>query len=291
MRTAKTKRSTRTRSIRKHSIDKPSSVLHQQFSEIAILLVRILKGLGFDDKAIMREFSKAAVRQKPRPLRAVPVDLAYCSRILARWAEDPDYINEYGRPRDLYGHRGPGTFHALVESELPGESPKDCLRTLLATGSVIRLPRGLIRWRSRTALGLHGRNVFGQEVLRPLTALLATLESNLAQPTTRSRDDTFQRGVCGFEIPEAGMASLRRLIEHHGMGFIELVDNWLSQQSRAPSDGKSPKVRPYVGVFMIADVRQGARRVIKRRAASRRIKRLSKSCLTRVQAVEHRAGG
>jgi hypothetical protein len=236
----------------------PSHTVRLQVSEIARLLVRVLKILGFADGHIIREIGEAACRERPRPLRAeVSEDLAYCARLLARWAEDPSYINKDGRPRDLKESGGTSSFYELVEDELTGEDPKRCLQVLLATRSVIRLPTGLLRWRSRTALGFSGRSIYAQEFLRPLTALLATLESNLARPPGASRGHTFQRGVCGFEVPERCIPDLHRIVERHGMGFIEVVDNRLNQQSREPSQG-SRMVRPYVGVFMIGDVRQRA---------------------------------
>jgi hypothetical protein len=177
--------------------------------------------------------------------------LGYLARVLARWAEDPRFVTEQGRPSDL-PEKGGLSFAFLVAEEIPGEDASRCLEALLATGSVVRLKNGLLRWRRRAAISRCATNML--EVLRPLRALLMNLQPIAvlgSAPTT-----SFMRGVSGFEVTERDVVDLCALLEHHGMMLLELVDNFLSQRARANARLRSKRtrfVRPYVGIVMSSD--------------------------------------
>jgi len=208
---------------------------------------------GFSEIEIVRAIVDAAAREKPRALRQAVGDLGVWARVLARWAEDPQFASEAGVPLDL-SERGPGiSFHRLVAAELPGAAAEDGLAVLLATRSITRLANGLLRWRSRTAIGHKGHMIFVDEYLRPLRALLVTLEDNLNHRVSGRSDLTFARGISGLDIPETELEELRRIVESQGMIFIEAIDNWLKARatdSRQRTARKSRIAHPYIGVFM-----------------------------------------
>jgi hypothetical protein len=222
--------------------------------EIATLLVHVLELAGFEVADISRQVALAARKYRPRGYRPSTSNLGYWARVLARWAEDPLFTSEQGRPLDLpeYGLRC--SFSALVGSELPGENPQRCLQTLLATRSVTRLPNGRLRWRSRAAISPQGLN--GIEAVRALRALLTNLQPRPERTAERGRVARFTRTVSGFEISQRDAADLRVFVESQGMMFLETVDNWLRRRAEGRKHANASGgrlVRPYVGLIMAAD--------------------------------------
>jgi hypothetical protein len=216
----------------------------------------MLKAMGFTSEQIVEEIKTVAARERPSRRKAAFGNLSYWARVLARWAEDPRYTSEQGLPRDLPRRGQNPSFGSLVTEELPGADPEEGLRILLATGSVMRLPNGLLRWRRRTAIGHNEQIIFLDAYLRPLRALLVNLEGNLTQRVAPTAREDFVRSISGFEVAESDVVDLRRLLDTQGMMFIEMVDNWLKRRSArrtGSNGGAGHPVRPYVGVFMTKD--------------------------------------
>jgi len=241
--------------------------LDRHLIEIAAYFVQVLRLIGYSDKRIVDEIVAATSRQRPARTAPATPHLGYWARVLARWAEDPRFVNDQGIPRDLRLN-GPNSFTSLVEAELPGEDPRQSLRVLTGTHAITRLPDGRLRWRSRAAISGEVMNV--AEVLRPLRSLLINL-----QAPYDARVRPFTRGVSGFSITHRDAIDLRRLIEVQGMMFLEVVDNWLRQRAvlRArvrPRKSAPPSrlVRPFVGLIMNSngDLPTRPRVVVGRRA-------------------------
>jgi hypothetical protein len=125
----------------------------------------------------------------------------------------------------------------------------------LATGAIIRLPNGQLRWRERAALakGADSGVVLADEYLRPLRALLLALQTNLLRRANGVPMGAFQMGVSGFEISQDDMADLQGFVGRHGTALLEIVDDWIAQrQQERQRSGRTPQesVRPYLGLYL-----------------------------------------
>jgi len=240
------------KSTSRHAVRSGSAALSGiTTAEVLEPLLWLLDAVGVSRREVL-----ATVRSFPSVKLPVPVtvvrgqQLEYWSRILDLWASNTRFIGPDGRPRDLPFSAGDPSFSDLVAIELPGERPADCRDTLMAVGSIIRLPNGHLRWRERTALayGAASGVILADEYLRPLRALLLVLQSNLLRPEV-----AFQRAVTGFEISKEDMAELNSFVARHGTALLETVDDWLvhRRQERERS-GRTLKasVRPYLGLYL-----------------------------------------
>ena len=228
------------------SADIERYLLERYLQEVALLFHQVFANFGVKSARAPRSGKSL----QPKGLAAA-AHLGYLARVLARWAEDPRYVNDQGKPRDL-SEGGDSSFASLVTEEIPGEDAGQCLAALLETGSVVRLRNGLLRWRRWAAISRSSTNVL--ELLRPVRALLMVLQP--AAVLGRAPISSFARGVSGFEVAEEDIPDLNALLEHHGMMFLELVDNFLSRRARARVQQRRKRtrlVRPYVGIVMSAD--------------------------------------
>jgi hypothetical protein len=212
-----------------------------------------LDAVGVSRREVLATVRSLPAVKLPVPVTVVRGQLEYWSRILVRWSADTRFIGPEGRPRDLPFVAGSPSFSDLVAIELPGERPADCRDTLLAIGSIIRLPNGQLRWRERSALayGAASGVILADEYLRPLRALLLVLQSNLLRPEV-----AFQRAVSGFEISEEDMAELNSFVARHATALLETVDDWLAhrrQERQRSGRTLQRSVRPYLGLYLSVD--------------------------------------
>jgi hypothetical protein len=141
---------------------------------------------------------------------------------------------------------------------LPRERPALCRDILLATGAIIRLPSGRLRWRERAAVagGADSGVVLADEYLRPLRALLLALQTNLLRRAKDTPMVAFQMGVSGFEISQDDMADLQSFVARHGSALLETVDDWIAhrlQERQRSARNRQESVRPYLGLYLSAE--------------------------------------
>ena len=227
-------------------------------SEVLEPLLRLLHVMGVSRSEVLGLVRKIPIVRIRTPVRVVRGRLEYWSRAVTRWASDPRFLGTDGRPRDLAFSIGEPSFSTLVALALPRERADLCRDILLATGAIIRLPGGKLRWRERAALA-HGAEsgfVLADEYLRPLRALLLALQTNLLRRAKGTQPIAFQMGVSGFEISQEDMSELHRFVDRHGTAFLETVDDWISnrvQERQRNGDFPSDPVRPYLGLYLCTD--------------------------------------
>lgn len=225
-------------------------------AEVLEPLLWLLDAVGVSRREVLATVRSFPSVKLPVPVTVVRGQLEYWSRILDRWAADTRFIGPDGRPRDLPFFAGDPSFADLVGIELPGERPADCRDTLMAIGSVIRLPNGHLRWRERTALayGAASGVIFADEYLRPLRALLLVLQSNLLRSEVG-----FQRAVSGFEVSKEEVPELNSFVARHGTALLETVDDWLAhrrQERERSGQELQASVRPYLGLYLSMDIEE-----------------------------------
>ena len=120
--------------------------------EVLEPLLRLLQVMGVSRKEVLAVVRKLPIVKLAAPVTVVRGRLEYWSQAVMRWAADPKFLGVDGRPRDLAFSSGELSFCDLVALSLPRERPALCRDILLATGAIIRLPSGRLRWRERAAL-------------------------------------------------------------------------------------------------------------------------------------------
>jgi hypothetical protein len=223
--------------------------------EVLEPLLRLLQVIGVSRNEVLAVIRKLPVVRLAAPVTVVRGRLEYWSQAVTRWAADPRFLGADGRPRDLAFLSGDPSFCDLVALALPRERPALCRDILLATGAIIRLPSGRLRWRERAALakGADSGVVLADEYLRPLKALLLVLQSNLLRRAQGAPKGAFQMGVSGFEISHEDMAHLQRFVARHGTALLETVDDWIAnrqQERQRVGASRQESVRPYLGLYL-----------------------------------------
>jgi hypothetical protein len=210
--------------------------------EVLEPLLRLLQVIGVTRGEVLALVRKLPIVKLPAPVTVVRGRLEYWSQVVIRWADDPKFLGADGRPRDLAFVAGVPSFSDLVAVALPRERPALCRDILLATGAIIRLPSGRLRWRERAAVakGVDSGIVLADEYLRPLRALLLALQTNLLHRAKGMPLVAFQMGVSGFEISEDDLADLQSFVARHGSAFLEVVDDWIAHRQREGQRSEHP---------------------------------------------------
>ena len=227
-------------------------------AEVLEPLLWLLEAVGVTRRQVLATVRALPLVKLPTRVTVVRGQLEYWSRTLIHWSSDPRFLGPDGRPRDLSFVAGDPSFSGLVALVLPPERPATCRDILLATGAIIRLPNGQLRWRERAALatGAESGVVLADEYLRPLRALLLALQTNLLHRAKGIPAGPFQRVVSGFEISPDDMVQLRGFVARHGTALLETVDDWLVHRQRERQRSgqmRQELVRPYLGLYLSTD--------------------------------------
>jgi Family of unknown function (DUF6502) len=250
---------TKSKSLRSSRSAKTVATTGVSPAEVLQPLLWLLEAVGVPRREVLATIQALPKVKLPRPVKVVRGQLAFWSLTLIRWAADPQFLGQDGRPRDLAFATGDASFSDLVAMELPGERPAMCRDVLLAAKAIIRLPNGRLRLRERAALatGAESGVVLADEYLRPLRALLLVLQTALLRRARGGPEVAFQRAVSGFAISGDDMAQLHSFVARHGTAFLESVDDWLAQrdreQQRGAPRGRISWVRPYLGLYLGTD--------------------------------------
>lgn len=232
------------------------------FRGVTERFVRVMVRMGASKAEILEAVKHAkATESLPKSSQVVPGTTAHWARPLARWADDPRFLNSEGRPMDLPFAGKKKSFSELVGLVLPGENPALCRDVLLASKSIIRLRSGKLRWRYRDALwrqqnGTSKRSasetIFIEDFLDQVKSVLTCTEANLTRKI--SERGLYQRTVSGFALAQADVPEFERVLDIHGMSFLETMDDWLAHHSQKPGAiHQSGLVSPMIGVFVTTD--------------------------------------
>ena len=175
------------------------------------------------------------------------------SLVLSAWHQDPEFLDNKGRPARLRMEGEQKSFTALVHRCAGGDVPvSTLLKELIAAGAV--------RMRADERLEVLQRNYIphpmDEQLIRLWGSVLAdigtTYVHNLLQaPKVAPR---FERAAVNDNIDPKALPEFRRFLEAEGQAFLERVDAWLTQHqlaSGAAADAK--RVRLGVGAYHIQD--------------------------------------
>jgi len=148
-------------------------------------LTWFLRRAGVESEVLSAEFARCIKRHKNlESLTIPPPEVLEYARILTRWATDPTFVNESGKPRVLPLRGRGGSFTSLVRCAAPEAKAAHVLETLERCGIVGRAPDGTIQAISTNFFPKKGKNdahILGY-ALHGIEAMLASARSNLGSP-------------------------------------------------------------------------------------------------------------
>lgn len=115
--------------LKKTFLEAATDVLEASSARINDSSLSTLTGIHRKD---VREWRSVG---RPRPLAKT---FGAVMEVFTRWANDPDYCDQQGRPRVLDRTGGPGSFEALATSASRDVHPHTLLRELIRLGVVCR---------------------------------------------------------------------------------------------------------------------------------------------------------
>ncbi len=118
--------------LKKTFLEAAQNVLETDSARVTDSRISVLSGVHRKD---VREWRRAG---RPRPQAKIA---GAVMAVFTRWASDPDYSDENGRPRTLDRAGGPGSFEALAASVSNDVHPRTVLQELTRLG-VVRLTQG-----------------------------------------------------------------------------------------------------------------------------------------------------
>ena len=169
---------------------------------------------------------------------------------MSGWHQDPDYLDDTGKPRVLPLEGPAPSYQDLVKrygGDVPGVT---ILRELKRTGA-IRVDEG----DNAEALRRNYRlDIAEPEALTRAGSVLAdighTVTHNLYHDA--KEESRFEARATNTNIPAAAMPAYREFIYRESQVFLETVDEWLTRHELAAADAnETPVQRVGIGMYWI----------------------------------------
>lgn len=171
------------------------------------------------------------------------------TRVLSGWFQDPDYLDEEGRPLAIRAE-GLAPSFANLKARYGGDVPASAiLRELLAAGTVEKLPGGLIQPVTRYFMP----NPADPEHLLRAGDVIEDIGTTVMRNLYRGTDEPswFERRAINTEMPLDKEPEFRAHIEAEGQKFLERIDAWLSENE--VEGGDQAHLRLGLGMYIIRD--------------------------------------
>lgn len=204
---------------------------------------------GLDRKEVTRIRKKLETERDTEPLQPQRKQ-DRIARVLSGWHQDPDYIDEDGKPRILASEGGSPSYADLV-SRYSGDVPAvTILRELKRTGAVREYDDGTIEVLRRN----YRLETAEPESVTRAGSVLADLGRTVTHNLYRDADEAsrFEARATNTNIPRSAMPAYREFIYRESQTFLENVDAWLSEhESRSDNSNAEPGRRVGLGMYWI----------------------------------------
>jgi hypothetical protein len=183
------------------------------------------------------------------------------TRVLSGWYQDPDFLDESGKPLVIPTEGDLPSFSQLAK-RYGGDMPASAILKELKTGGVIDaddngnlqvLKRYYVPAQSDPGALLRAGSV--------LNDLGSTLYHNLYKANAeKNKPLHFERRASNTQIAAEDAEAFRAFVEQEGQAFLEKVDAWLSAHEQSVPDQSDtvskvkPMLRMGVGTYLIESV-------------------------------------
>jgi hypothetical protein len=206
---------------------------------------------GIRPTAIARECQRSLARHRhTRALKMPTPEVLEYSRVLTVWQQEPQYVDERGRPRSLPLAGRRGSFAALVHRALPAAEPTH-------VGEVLRQYR-LISVKSDRVSMLspafvprgEQRAHFFAYTLSALEGIMDTCHSNLTARDPRRNLGCLQRFTMTERFDLRRMKEYDTFLRDEGAALCQKMDAYLQRREVPPIRGRHtrPARAAHVGV-------------------------------------------
>jgi hypothetical protein len=208
--------------------------------------VALLTGLSRREVARIRESHGSGHDHDESEVRETQIP-----RLLAGWHQDPTFLDDGGKPRELSKSDQPGEFGDLLK-RYAGDIPPVAFTKELLRLKLIKEQDGKYVVLNR----IFTPDLSDPSLLRQAGLALHDHAATVAHNLNNQREGgpRFERLVSNLNVSEETAEKFHELLKKEGQQFLEKLDAWLSQHDQPRHSGrKNRPVRVGAGIYFIKD--------------------------------------
>lgn len=224
-------------------------------SELLAACMTALRGYGLSTARLVRMSKKAALERRADATSARAVlDMAQrLADLVAKWGEDPEFLDTSGRPAVLPISGARSSFQVLAEYFFPQSDISEIVTFGCRANAMEPVGRAKVARINDCVVFTGNSTLILAHSVRTVCRFLNTANFNRQQQLEISagRPD---RTSCG-EISAADYAEFIRVMRPRISDLVEMSDRWLGQRSIEQQKGDKPKTARTAGVqaFLFCD--------------------------------------
>lgn len=210
--------------------------------------VALLTGLSRREVARIREARTADQDGEEFEVRETQIP-----KLLAGWHQDPDFLDDKGKPRELINNDQPGELNDLLK-RYAGDIPPVAFTKELVRLKLVGKQDGKYEVLSRN----FTPDLSDPSLLRQAGLALHDHASTVAHNLNRQRESgpRFERLVSNLNVSPETASKFHALLQDEGQQFLERLDAWLSAHDQREQSGRQNRpVRVGAGIYFIQDSR------------------------------------
>ncbi len=225
---------------------RPSEIVVQQvLNDFSVLFDQ----LGVDCPSLLAKYKRATSFKRTRN-KEYYVDTLAISDLLTLWHQDPEYLDQAGRPLPIRMRAGYPCFRSLAERSVPGVPPARLIRELTRLRAIRIDRRRFIHVRVRSLVTYRDKRHTIIHTLNSLRGFINTLLHNIEGPNT---EPLFQRVAWNSGLDVNDVPRLKIWLRRHGQALLESADGWMMRKSVNAKSSYSRRRRSAnvsVGVYL-----------------------------------------
>jgi hypothetical protein len=177
---------------------------------------------------------------------------AAIGELLARWHQDPSYLDELGDPLPLKIRGTRRSFGSLARATVPNIGVSRLISELERIGAIAIDTDQSIHVRMRSLPVYEDRRLAIEHTLTSLDSFIRTLRHNLDSDPSNA-DQLFHRIAWNANFDSKLIPALKIKVRRQGQNFLESFDNWMMRKSKTNSRRLKRRREPSqvsIGVYM-----------------------------------------
>lgn len=238
----------------KHALNRPSNGkgVRREITvdEVIGALLDLFAELEIDAPSLVSRVK--AIDRTPVVTHRLSPHFAAIGELLARWHQDPHYLDNLGNPLPLKIRGSKRSFENLARAAVPKIGKGRLLSELKRVGAITIDGDQSIHVRMRSLPVYEDKRLAIEHTLTSLNSFIRTLRHNLDSDPSNA-DQLFHRIAWNADFDSKLIPALKIKVRRQGQNFLESFDNWMMRKSKTNSSRSKHRRKPSqisIGVYM-----------------------------------------
>jgi hypothetical protein len=212
-----------------------------------------LKTFGLDGRKLAKLATQVTMRSAKQPSTATEVwtDADQLGRAISRWAEEPGYRDNTGRPAVLsVRDAGPDSFQTLAHDFFPGWAVADVVTLGCKANVIEKVGADKVALLNNCVLSPQNSPLVLAFAIRTVRRVLQAADNNRH---VKSAEEGWPDRAVWVKVPDEDFRDFVKFIRPQIGGLLEISHRWLTRRAALPKHRRKKKRLSGIQIFVFRE--------------------------------------